>query len=234
MNSETQKIMDQVAEEFHCDHLAIELRYKAASDGMRTYWMSCLRCGEKLSRKKRADLTPREISTTLPYDPIIHREYWKRRNARYDELSQSIKAKQNDEWWAWYSDYLKTPQWREKRQLVMKRAGGLCEGCAHAPATQVHHLTYERAGREMLFDLVAICDACHEAVHGERQARKGGVRRMTTLDDLTRIEEVRLEMERITGLLKRRKADKWTLNRAGFVVRALEDLKAALAMEGEE
>lgn len=53
-------------------------------------------------------------------------------------------------------------------------------------------------------------------------------------DDLTRIEEVRLEMERITGLLKRRKADKWTLNRAGFVVRALEDLKAAVAMEGEE
>jgi hypothetical protein len=33
------------------------------------------------------------------------------------------------------------------------------------PATQVHHLTYRRWRREREFDLVSICDACHEKEH---------------------------------------------------------------------
>ena len=39
--------------------------------------------------------------------------------------------------------------------------------CRKKPATQVHHLTYKRVGREMLFDLVAVCADCHEVVHEE-------------------------------------------------------------------
>ncbi len=32
-------------------------------------------------------------------------------------------------------------------------------------ATQVHHLTYERIGAEMLADLQALCGECHRATH---------------------------------------------------------------------
>lgn len=70
------------------------------------------------------------------------------------------------DFWAPYSEYLKSPAWRDRRVLVLNRAHGKCEGCGLADATQVHHLTYERVGKEMLFDLVAICDACHSALHG--------------------------------------------------------------------
>lgn len=31
---------------------------------------------------------------------------------------------------------------------------------------QVHHLTYERLGKETFSDLVVICDECHERLHG--------------------------------------------------------------------
>lgn len=69
------------------------------------------------------------------------------------------------DFWAPYSEYLQSPAWRDRRALVLARAAGKCEGCAVADATQVHHLTYERVGKEMLFDLVAICDTCHAALH---------------------------------------------------------------------
>jgi len=71
----------------------------------------------------------------------------------------------DEEWWGVYKHYLTTPEWRERRRRVMQRAGHMCEGCGIQRATQVHHLTYKRVGREMLFDLVAICDECHEAIH---------------------------------------------------------------------
>jgi hypothetical protein len=71
-----------------------------------------------------------------------------------------------DNFWDKYSEYLRSPEWASKRALVFQRANGMCEGCGIREATQAHHLTYARVGREMLFDLVAICDACHEVVHG--------------------------------------------------------------------
>lgn len=67
--------------------------------------------------------------------------------------------------WAWYDEYLQTDAWREKRLQVLARARNTCEGCGLVKSTQVHHLTYERVGREMLFDLVAVCDDCHREIH---------------------------------------------------------------------
>lgn len=66
---------------------------------------------------------------------------------------------------AWYAEYLETDVWREKRLQVLARARNTCEGCGLVKPTQVHHLTYERVGREMLFDLVAVCDDCHREIH---------------------------------------------------------------------
>lgn len=67
-----------------------------------------------------------------------------------------------------YARYLLSPMWRVKRDRVMKRAGGICEGCGVARATEVHHLTYDRIYEEPLFDLVAICTPCHERIHKDK------------------------------------------------------------------
>lgn len=64
-----------------------------------------------------------------------------------------------------YADYLRSREWAERREKVMQRARGLCEGCRVRPATEVHHLTYEHVTREFLFELVAICGDCHARLH---------------------------------------------------------------------
>ena len=57
-----------------------------------------------------------------------------------------------------YSRYRKTKQWQGKRRTIMKRAGNKCRKCKKRHATQVHHETYKRIGRERLSDLTAVCD----------------------------------------------------------------------------
>jgi 5-methylcytosine-specific restriction endonuclease McrA len=66
---------------------------------------------------------------------------------------------------AQYAEYLQSTAWKEKRRLIMQRCRGYCEGCGSAPATQVHHLTYKHVGNELLFELVAVCDPCHDRIH---------------------------------------------------------------------
>lgn len=60
-----------------------------------------------------------------------------------------------------YRHHLTSSEWAETRRLAFERSGGLCEGCRRAKATQVHHLTYQHVGAELLFELVALCGDCH-------------------------------------------------------------------------
>lgn len=66
-----------------------------------------------------------------------------------------------------YAEYLRSTEWAARRERVMQRAGGICEGCRMQPATEVHHLTYEHMTQEFLFELVAICSDCHARWHGQ-------------------------------------------------------------------
>jgi hypothetical protein len=75
---------------------------------------------------------------------------------------------QPSDWPQLYADYLRSRQWAETRAKVMARAQHRCEGCRDALATEVHHLTYENVTREFLFELVALCEGCHERVHAQR------------------------------------------------------------------
>ena len=65
-----------------------------------------------------------------------------------------------------YSRYRKSWRWRNKRKRIMNRAGYKCRKCGR-PATQVHHETYRRVGRERLSDLTAVCGGCHKRIHGK-------------------------------------------------------------------
>ena len=67
-----------------------------------------------------------------------------------------------------YDKYLRSDKWRELRWLVLERAGHICEGCGRGRAIQVHHRSYEHAGNEFLFELVALCGGCHKRLHGIR------------------------------------------------------------------
>lgn len=61
-----------------------------------------------------------------------------------------------------YHAYLQSPEWKEKRKEITK--GKKCGCCGKRDAYQVHHMSYRYKYAEPLFDLVPVCDPCHEAL----------------------------------------------------------------------
>jgi 5-methylcytosine-specific restriction endonuclease McrA len=73
----------------------------------------------------------------------------------------------SSDWWRWYNGYLRSPEWKLKRQAVVNRAGGRCERCGNFGRLDVHHLpgSYARIPNELPWDLAALCFECHKAQH---------------------------------------------------------------------
>lgn len=60
-----------------------------------------------------------------------------------------------------------TAEWQTKREKILERDGNLYV-CGDK-ATEIHHKTYTRLGREWLSDLVALCRYCYRGIHsGEK------------------------------------------------------------------
>src|SRR5438105_12217028 len=64
-----------------------------------------------------------------------------------------------------YPEYLKTPEWDEKRESVLDRDDYRCRLCNSDEKLQIHHRTYIRRGNEDLNDLTTLCESCHEHFH---------------------------------------------------------------------
>jgi 5-methylcytosine-specific restriction endonuclease McrA len=79
--------------------------------------------------------------------------------------SVSRPSNSNSEWWRWYNGYLRSPEWKLKREGILLRSQGRCEKCAGRKPIQVHHITYARVGNELPEDLAALCFDCHRPIH---------------------------------------------------------------------
>ena len=67
-----------------------------------------------------------------------------------------------------YHEYLSSGEWKYKKAQRLKLANFKCDGCNDPKgAMEVHHLTYERIGMELLTDLVVYCSECHRTAHGK-------------------------------------------------------------------
>lgn len=62
-----------------------------------------------------------------------------------------------------YSRYIQSETWRNRRREYLKNHPN-CEVCGYF-SEEVHHLSYERLGRERDEDLQALCKSCHEDKH---------------------------------------------------------------------
>lgn len=63
--------------------------------------------------------------------------------------------------------YLGTDNWNQIRQYVLKRDNYTCVICGKSKGRlYVHHKTYKRWSKENMSDLVTLCYACHEDIHG--------------------------------------------------------------------
>jgi hypothetical protein len=102
------------------------------------------------------------------FDEQARADYWERQHAQRRSEYDLERAERRAEWWDRYDNYLCSEEWARKRGLVLARDGNRCQarldGCSMF-ARQVHHLTYRHVFNEPLFDLVAVCESCHDQLH---------------------------------------------------------------------
>jgi hypothetical protein len=148
--------------------LDVTLRKRTISGGGIQYVFQCDSCGYSrspaMARIVALELTGGTEPSAWDND-LMEQEERRHRQAVDDRVIQ--RAAQLEERRRQYHEYLKTPQWAAKRQVVLERCQHLCEGCRSARAILAHHLTYAHVGRELLFELVGLCQSCHDLIHNE-------------------------------------------------------------------
>ncbi len=64
-----------------------------------------------------------------------------------------------------YERYLRSDDWKVKRERALDRAERRCQICYSPEGLEVHHRTYERLGQERDMDLTVLCGSCHGSFH---------------------------------------------------------------------
>jgi 5-methylcytosine-specific restriction endonuclease McrA len=162
-------VQNQIESSFFCSHPETEIRYKVLSNGGRQYREQCLHCGRSISEAIAYRKVP-NIESIQEHDHQREAAYQARIEAARADLwaeAQELWELRQTDWDLQYQQYIKTPRWREKRDRVLERDHYLCQACLRRRAAQAHHLTYKHAkrpleGNEPLFDLVAVCQTCHD------------------------------------------------------------------------
>lgn len=155
-------------EEFACDHPEVKLTVLVKRNNARCYMDQCQVCGVKVKDRPNKQLSVAEKNAAKDFNQNLKFQWIEERRLFMEARRSEYQKTEKDDFMKQYSIYLSSPEWRIKRSLVLKRANGICEGCGITKATQVHHLTYVRLYKEMLFDLVAICDDCHQSLHEKK------------------------------------------------------------------
>lgn len=73
-----------------------------------------------------------------------------------------------------YEAYIGSSEWRTRREVAIRKAGGRCQVCNREGRLDVHHRTYIRFGAEMEDDLTVLCRTCHSlfSENGRLQTRE--------------------------------------------------------------
>ncbi len=149
-----------------CQHEATEYRKLKTANGVEQLRKQCMTCGELVGAALRRD-TVADFSSLHGVDEELRSrrdKQWSQRQqarAQYDGETDSA-------FWDYYSRYMTSAEWQQRRYLVLRRANGVCEGCGLRPPEHVHHSTYQHLGEEFLFELLALCRECHHRIHPHR------------------------------------------------------------------
>lgn len=153
-------------EKFDCACQSVALKRRVIAGGGVQYVQQCIQCGRAAGQpiSKANALRSNGMNEPPAFDPQIL-ERWEEAKKR-----AALAIERNFDRSAFFIDYdkyLQSDEWAARRTLVLKRAAGVCEGCGCDSPAQVHHLSYAHVGFEFLFELVALCDPCHQRIHAE-------------------------------------------------------------------
>ena len=157
------KAYAEIEARFACAHENREIRHRIIKDNRPTYVSQCVRCGHTSTPVKAAEV--KRLGIEIPEYDYRRQEHWHRaKSLAYEIARNRLKTEMEAE----YSTYRKSPAWEALREKVFERCDNKCELCEKSQATEVHHLTYERIGKEELSDLLGVCRPCHELIHGKK------------------------------------------------------------------
>ena len=127
----------------------------------------CTTCAKRIKTFKAKDFTSAEIAsfrvTTREKIDKVYDEFYKKAMSLWEERRKNEKK----EWLLLHDEYLKSPQWKKKRQLVIER-DKVCQGCLSSPIEEIHHLSYKNWTDELFFQLVGLCRSCHQKLHDDK------------------------------------------------------------------
>lgn len=148
-----------------CDHDLIFVRVLCAG-GSTQLRKQCRRCFWVQPMSIKFAECPDPVDSLPLRITLDWNRVWSARSDMREEVVEPIPAHSGT-----YRSHLLSDKWRQTRQRVMQRAGGMCEGCLIEPATEVHHMNYLTLGDELCYDLRALCPACHDKADNIRKRR---------------------------------------------------------------
>lgn len=152
-----------------CPHTNTETRKMSHCNQIK---LQCLDCGMSVGHPiKHAAVAPAVLATIKEFDHEFRDLMIERRSEIFKEEIHAKRQQWEEEFperHAKYVDYLKTPDWKAKRELVIDRENGLCQGCRSSPISEIHHATYKTLGNELIFQLVGLCSTCHRRAHPDK------------------------------------------------------------------
>jgi len=152
-----------------CEHRTTEMRWRNRTVGL--IGVQCLECGDNTRRGWVPHIEARQQIddlTTLADWAEIDASDKRPETVDLFPIENDYKADRRVEK-AEYDEYLASDAWKRRRQKVIERANGMCEGCLTEPARDVHHRTYKHFKQEFAFELLALCRQCHTRVHARSQ-----------------------------------------------------------------
>lgn len=140
----------------HCRPQFVKKTQTGAKITNYVYRIQCTLCGQSLTENIPKSWVAGML-VEKPFDSMLA-GFW---GEMMSEVSKEFAAARRKA----YDDYLASDAWKEKRLLVFNRSNNQCEKCRKKKAQQVHHLSYEHFGNELLEELLAVCLLCHDELH---------------------------------------------------------------------
>jgi hypothetical protein len=116
-----------------------------------------------MSKRKRS--TASHVDTTQIMETIYRKTIRDRASGKFfspERRLEAIRANGFDD----YESYIKSGTWHRKRaEMFTAGMPTHCVICSAAPV-RLHHVDYRRITKERFYDLIPVCNAHHDQIHG--------------------------------------------------------------------
>lgn len=156
---ECNKCFSLIDKETDCDHDLVVTDLIVAGGGHQ-FWNICKTCFRKIGSPLNQKIYKPLFHSTLEAYNKRKDEVLSEDNARIREIRELMAIRKREFYASDYIEYIKSPEWKEKRRLILVRDKYECQICK-SKAIDVHHLTYAHFKEEYDFELISLCKTCH-------------------------------------------------------------------------